>query len=481
MRVPVDRVSWADAPLPTVERKIAEPLATVPPELNEAVARAVARVRVGEGDSSGLEDLPATTVIAPERVASSFTPDSPATWEEAGIEPSVAEGIALRLLLGAGRASGRKIAGELCLPLRLVQDVMNRLKSTKLVVHVGTDALGDFVSELSDGGRERALMSRQVTTWVGSAPVPWAQYLAAVGAQGLARRQVRMPDLQRAFADLSLSEDLCDRLGPAIAAARPLFLFGEPGNGKTSIAERITRCYGDDVWIPHVLDIEGHLVKLYDPAIHELSADQGKGADKRWVRIKRPTVVAGGELTLDMLDLGFDPATHVGEAPLQLKASCGTFLVDDFGRGKTSPKELLNRWIFPLEKGIDFLALPDGRKVDVPFTCMLVLSTNLEPRDLADEAFFRRIPYKVHVGDPHEDEFIALLELLAGKMGVALPRGSAKYLVERHYKLPKRAMRFCHPRDLLLQVDHLCRYTGAPLSAGPPEWDRVVANYFGLA
>ena len=263
-------------------------------------------------------------------------------------------------------------------------------------------------------------------------------------------------------------------------------MFGEPGNGKTSLAERMTRCFGESIWIPYALDIDGHIVNLFDPAIHE-TVDNDPAVlaqsriDPRWVQIKRPTVVAGGELTLEQLDVQYDHETNVHEAPLQLKANCGTLLIDDFGRGKTEPKELLNRWIFPLEKQIDFLRLPDGRKFSCPFECMLVFSTNLEPADLADEAFLRRIPYKIHVGDPDEEEFKNLVMLMAKKMGVELPDRSVKYLIERHYKMKKRPMRFCHPRDLLLQIVHLCDYNGTPKRAGPPEWDRVVSNYFVVA
>jgi hypothetical protein len=181
-----------------------------------------------------------------------------------------------------------------------------------------------------------------------------------------------------------------------------------------------------------------------------------------------------------MLELRLDEESKVCEAPLQMKANCGTFVVDDFGRGNTAPKDLLNRWIFPLEKRIDFLSLPDGRKFQCPFDCLLVFSTNLEPRDLADEAFLRRIPYKIYVGDPLEDEFAQLVEVVADKLGVQLQQRSVKYLIDRHYKLPKRAMRMCHPRDLLLQVRHLCEYERRPVVAGPTEWDRVVSNYFGF-
>ncbi|MEM6931461.1 MAG: AAA family ATPase, partial [Myxococcota bacterium] len=291
-----------------------------------------------------------------------------------------------------------------------------------------------------------------------------------------------MTDLQRGFADLQVSEELYDQLGPAVTSGRALFLHGESGNGKTSLAERMTRCFDGGVWLPYTLDIGGHHVKLFDPAVHrvlEVDAKTREQMDRRWVLVERPTLVAGGELTLGMLEIQHDPASNTSEAPLQLKANLGTFVVDDFGRGVTTPRDLLNRWIYPLERGVDFLSLPDGRKFASPFDCLLVFSTNLEPHDLADEAFLRRIPYKIRVNDPTEDEFEMLVVHEAAQMGIQLPDRSVHYLLERHYRMNGRPMRFCHPRDLLQQVAHLCDFERRSRTAGPREWDRVVGNYFG--
>jgi len=319
---------------------------------------------------------------------------------------------------------------------------------------------------------------------VGAAPVPFDHYVQSLQYQSLLARTPSVADLTRAFSDLQVSEEMLERLGPAVTSGRALFLHGEPGNGKTSLAERMTRCFGGAVWIPYALDVGGTIVKLFDPAVHhevEVDPQLHKGRyDRRWVRIERPTVIAGGELTLDMLEIRFDAATRIGESPLQLKANLGTLVIDDFGRGQTKPRDLLNRWIYPLERRKDFLTLPDGRKVSCPFDCLLVFSTNLEPRDLVDEAFLRRIPYKIYVGDPLEDEFEQLVEKVAAQLEVTLQPRSVKYLIDRHYKLPKRPMRMCHARDLVQQVVHLCAYENRPRVVGPAEWDRVVQNYFGI-
>jgi predicted ATPase with chaperone activity len=406
----------------------------------------------------------------------------PQTWADIGYDASFAEQLVLRTLLDLNVASGNALARATALPTPLVKEVVDTLKNAKMVVHRGTSTFGDFQSELSEAGRARAIELRQLTTYVGPAPVPWDQYLASVKAQALSHRQPTPDDLANAFSDLSVSEELLERLGPAVTSCRPMFLHGDPGNGKTSLAERMTRCFGDHIWLPYTLIVGGQLVKLFDQAVHEpVEFDaRGERMDRRWIRVKRPTVITGGELTLQMLELQLDTHSKICEAPLQLKANCGTLVVDDFGRGNLSPRDLLNRWIVPLEKRIDFLRLPDGRKIEVPFECLLVFSTNLEPKDLADEAFLRRIPYKIHVDDPDEDEFRSLVEGMAAKMGITLAPHSVKYLVDRHYKMGKRPFRFCHPRDLLLQVKHLCTYEGRAPVAGPSEWDRVASNYFTL-
>jgi predicted ATPase with chaperone activity len=325
---------------------------------------------------------------------------------------------------------------------------------------------------------------RRLCAYVGPAPVPFGQYLAGVRQQSLANCRPGPEDLERGFADLHVAEEIVGRLGPAITGGQALFLHGEPGNGKTSIAERITRCFGDTIWIPSTLIIDGHIVKLYDPASHEAvdvmpRPNLLERIDRRWVRIRRPTVLAGGELTLDMLEIQVNATTNLCEAPLQLKANCGTLVIDDFGRQRIPAQELLNRWIFPLERRIDFLRLPDGRKISAPFDALLVFSTNLEPKDLVDEAFLRRIPYKIRVDDPTPEQFRVLLETLAGHMDIVLPPGSVPYLMERHYRQAGRPMRFCHPRDLLLQISHQCAFERRRGVAAPSDWDRAVSTYFG--
>jgi hypothetical protein len=266
-----------------------------------------------------------------------------------------------------------------------------------------------------------------------------------------------------------------------------MFLFGFPGNGKTSIAERITRCFGSSIWIPRALGIDGDIIRVFDPGVHEVIEDGREralinlsGVDTRWVQIVRPTVIAGGELTMNELEVVQNPQTKICESPLQLKSNCGTLVIDDFGRQTMPVDVLLNRWIVPLEKRYDFLNLPSGKKVQVPFDQLIIFSTNLEPKDLVDGAFLRRIPYKIEVPDPSEEEFRALMKLMAPMMGFQYDEAVVTYLIETHYRAVNRPFRACQPRDLLLQVKNYCIYKRRPKQLTNESFDFAVENYFSV-
>jgi hypothetical protein len=438
---------------------------------------------------SDVQSAPATP--APPRTASkvddTFYPPEPRSFREARLNEAEAENIALKYLLSTGSASGRDTAEQMKLPFKMVDELLFQLKTDQLVVYRGAGLAGDYHYQLTDMGREKARRLIEHCTYFGSAPVHLKDYIASIGKQTLTKCHPTVADLNRAFEDLLMNKAMLDRLGPAINSGRGMFLFGAPGNGKTSIAERITRSFGDTIWIPRAISIDGEIIRLFDPSNHEVVPLEEPGGlyddtqiDRRWIRIRRPTIVAGGELTMDSLEICLNRSTGISEAPLQLKSNCGTLVIDDFGRQRMRVDELLNRWIVPLEKRYDFLNLANGKKIQVPFDQLIIFSTNLEPKQLVDDAFLRRIPYKIEVLDPSEEEYRALLKLMAEKLGFEFVESAADYLIDRHYKAVKRPFRCCQPRDLLLQVKNMCLYRELPLAMTNEFFDFACANYFAV-
>jgi predicted ATPase with chaperone activity len=415
-----------------------------------------------------------------------FYPSVVNTFEEAGLNNALIESLVLKFLFNLGSASGRRIAIELGLPFGPFPEFLRQLKNQQIVNYAGSTTANDFVYSLTDVGRARAKTYADECAYVGTAPVPFEDYLKSVTAQTIATEQPKEEDLRRAFSDLLISEETFAMLGPAINSGRGMFLYGFPGNGKTSIAERITRCFGTSVWIPRVLFIEGQLVKLFDMTNHEpIETISSTGLldssdyDRRWVQIRRPTIVAGGELRMEDLEIQYDPITKVSEASLQLKSNLGSFLIDDFGRQRMQPVELLNRWIVPLEKRYDFLSLANGKKVRVPFDQLIIFSTNLEPKQLVDEAFLRRIPYKIQAADPSEEHFRQMIEIFAPKLGFkTIDQEAVDHMIDYHYKRIGRPFRCCQPRDLLLQVRNYCIYNDLPIELTPQYIDFAAMSYF---
>lgn len=414
----------------------------------------------------------------------SFQPTQPRSLAEAGLSEGLIESLLCKRLLTSGRESGRALAEQCCLSFGLVEEVFQKLRTKQLLTHKGAAALNDYTYVLTDQGREFAQHLLDACAYQGPAPVPLTDYINAVEAQTILAETPKRAQLEDAFADISVPPELFARLGPAISSGTGLFLYGAPGNGKTTLAERITRSFGQEIWLPKVLLVEGELVKLYDPAYHiAVSTSQHKllrqdSHDPRWIKVRRPTVMVGGELTLDSLEIRHNYKTNVSEAPLQMKSNGGSLLIDDFGRQRMNPVELLNRWIVPLEKRYDFLTLASGKKIQVPFDQLILFSTNLEPRDLVDEAFLRRIPFKINVPDPDEAEFQRLFELAAASFHCDYDQQAVEYVLRKHYRPKQRALRRCHPRDLLLQVHCYCTYNDLPMAMAPEYLDMAVENYF---
>jgi predicted ATPase with chaperone activity len=279
---------------------------------------------------------------------------------------------------------------------------------------------------------------------------------------------------------------MLDQLGPAVNSGKALFLYGAPGNGKTVVAEGIGRALGTEMYIPHALDVDGQVITMFDPVNHVRSASATEqvsviasaSLDQRWEKIRRPVVVVGGELTLEMLDLSFNPISKFYEAPIQMKANGGVFVVDDFGRQRIPPRDLLNRWIVPLESRVDFLTLHTGRKFEIPFNVFIIFATNLKPESLADEAFLRRIPYKILAKNPTVDEYCRIFELNCRKRGLAFDPVMVEYLERRYYQPRNLQMRACHPRDLVEQVVDICRYQKRPVAITRELLDMACGSYF---
>jgi predicted ATPase with chaperone activity len=414
----------------------------------------------------------------------SYVPTRPRTLEETGLSESLVEALICKRLTSVGGESGRSLAEQICLPLGIVEERYQKLRTRQILTHKGAAALNDYVYALTDQGRQYAQHLIDLCAYSGPAPVPLTDYVTSVDAQTIAAEAPKRHHLVKAFQDISVDPAMFARLGPAVNSGAGLFLYGAPGNGKTTLAERITLCFGQEIWIPRVLIAEGEFIKLYDPAYH--ATVQGSSGqlmrqdthDPRWIKVRRPTVIVGGELTMDSLEIRHNSHTRISEAPLQLKSNCGSLLIDDFGRQRMNPLELLNRWIVPLEKHHDYLTLGSGVKIQVPFDQLIIFSTNLEPKDLVDEAFLRRIPYKINVPDPDEEEFQRLFALCAPAFGCDYNHEAVEHLLEAHFRPLRRPLRRCHPRDLLLQIHNYCSYNDLSMEMKPDYFDLVVNNYF---
>ena len=414
-------------------------------------------------------------------------PPPPATIAETGLHRDTLSQLMLKTLVG-GEASGTGLAEALRLPYSVLDAMIQHARAEKLVEVRGASGTGTagYRYILTDLGRDRAMQFMEVSQYVGPAPVPLAQYSAYVRACMAARPYIDRDCLAKGFEDLVVNRAMFDQLGPAVNSGKSLFLYGAPGNGKTVVAEGIGRALGTEMFVPHAIDVDGQIITTFDPVnhVHVGSAAAATSVittaafDRRWEKIKRPVVVVGGELTLEMLDLTFNPISKFYEAPIQMKANGGVFVVDDFGRQRIAPRDLLNRWIVPLESRVDFLTLHTGRKFEIPFNVLIIFATNLKPESLADEAFMRRIPYKILAKNPTVDEYCRIFELNCRKRRISFDPVMVEYLNRKYYQPRKLQMRACHPRDLVEQVVNICRYQGRELAITRELLDQACGSYF---
>lgn len=419
-----------------------------------------------------------------------LAPPEPRSLQDTGLNVGLLTDLALRLLYYGGIVSGIELADRMRLPWNgVVADLVDFLVEEKWADLRGGKGFGrasvDFV--LTERGREAAREAVSRSAYVGPAPVPIAQYNSLVGSQSLDGVSVGRADLEDAFSHLVLEPSLLDRIGPAVNSSRSLFLYGPPGNGKTSIAETLSQVLGGEVFIPHALEVDGQVIKVFDPLVHiEVSLDSGdplegrRGLefDRRWLLSRRPTVVVGGELTLETLDLIWNADAKYYEAPFQVKANGGMLLIDDFGRQRVHPTDLLNRWIVPLEKHVDYLTLHTGKKFEVPFDELVVFSTNLDPKELVDEAFLRRIKYKIEIGNPSEPDYRTIFQRLCDREGIPYNDAAVDYIVQTYYRSVGMELRACHPRDILQLLADAARFRGKQAVLSKDLLDQACRSFF---
>lgn len=411
------------------------------------------------------------------------------TMEDTGLSKLHIADLVLKVLYAGGDMTGHHVSEVVCLPFNGVLDqVFEFLKREKFIDITGTGGFGEssFRYMVTSKGAEKAQEAIQRTSYAGPAPVPLQEYLAAIRAQNREKISVHQEDLRHIMDHMVISDDMLSKVGPAVNSGTSIFLFGPPGNGKTTIAEAVGRMIlGDDMWVPYCIDIDGQIVQVFDSVNHEMADNQdvprtetGTVPDRRWVKIRRPMIMVGGELTIAGLDLVYDEINKYYEAPFQVKANGGMFLIDDFGRQQVRPIDLLNRWIVPLEKGVDFLTLNNGQKIEVPFMVMIVFSTNMDPKDLVDDAFLRRIRHKIEVGNPTFEQFRELFKIMCGVKKVPYDEQALAYLLKEWYINHDRDLRFVHPRDLLTQLIDIANYLETPPRLTKDLIDRAAASYF---
>ena len=407
---------------------------------------------------------------------SGFAPSIPQTFDELRISQPLVVDLMLRRLLLQGYTTLRSLAHSLKLSVPIVDQTFRYLRQQQLVEVKGMEG-NDYNFLLSQAGRNLAAERFQITQYAGACPVSLRDYHAATKLQS-AKVQVDRRTLRKAFSDLVVTDRLLDQLGPAVISQSSIFVYGPTGNGKTSLAERMLRVYQDAVLIPYAVEVDGQVISLYDPVVHNKIEIDDPEIDPRWVLCKRPCLTVGGELIPSMLELRLDETSGIYAAPLQMKANNGILIIDDFGRQLMSPRDLLNRWIVPLDRRLDYLTLRYGVKFQVPFELMVVFSTNLDPSDLADEAFLRRIQNKIYVESVDQETFDEIFRRVVSAKGIPSEPDSAEYLRKLCLREGRTELRACYPADMCNILESISKYEHRTVSMTKPDLERATSLYF---
>ncbi|PJF44037.1 MAG: AAA family ATPase [Phototrophicales bacterium] len=410
----------------------------------------------------------------------------PQSLAELDVPASMLIDMILKILFNEGIVSLKRISEITRLEPQLIDEVLSKLQNEKLVEVAQAGQMGRFTYSYNatEEGLKRAREAFERTQYVGPMPVPVQKYVRAIELQTSQKLNLTPEQVKQALSHLILPDDFHRSIGPAINGGTSLFLYGPPGNGKTTVAEAVGKLLAGSapgIWVPYAVTLAGYIISIYDPLLFEplpLTENEARFVDKRWGKWKRPSVVVGGELTMEALELRYDSISKFYEAPLQMKANGGMFLIDDFGRQMMSPQLLLNRWIVPLETGIDFLRLRTGQALQIPFRQLIVFSTNLDPNELVDGAFLRRIQMKVAVTSPDDRMFFQIFVNMAKQYGIIMEKEGFQYLVQKWYREPKRKMQSVHPRDLCKIIRQICEYTGEEPRLTPELVDEACRNYF---
>ena len=403
----------------------------------------------------------------------------PKTVTELGVRRGVLEDLALKNLYVLGAASTRELARQMRVSLNVADELFLRLKSELLCQVTGMAASVPTVA-LTSHGRTRALELLAQSQYTGAAPVSLDRYVNQVRKQTVRRVVVHSAQVEKAFSGLVIDEKILGQIGTALNSGAPIFLHGPAGVGKTAIAETMSKVLvNDDVWIPYAVEVDGQMITVFDPMIHRHLGEAEDGVhDERWVRCRRPSVLVGGELTIEMLDLQFNHATRFYDGPVQMKANNGVLILDDFGRQRVSPEELLNRWIVPLDRGIDYLSMAGGKKIEMPFEMLVVFATNMDPSELVDAAFLRRMQTKIRVDAASDRQFSVIFRRVASEKGLTIDDAVLKGLIATIRETMRQDLRGCQPRDLINQVCWAAQYEDRTPQLDQKSLQRAVEMYF---